>query len=255
MDVQMLLIKSLAFGVIFTGVLGFFFIRYMSRNTEGVLTRLGRETEAVRAKQAELNAKIKEANEELAKRRQEAEALVAKMTEEAQTKAQEEREAIVKKARQEGEEIIAKAQKTKDDIRKAVEKEVDLKAVDTAVLILNEIFSERLKQALDRALVEDFFEALGKVDMEMISEDVTSFEVTSLEGLAPEHKERLLGIIKEKLKREVRVEEKTDPQILGGLIVHFGSLALDGSLRTLLREKGMDIKDRMEKGLLKRPGA
>lgn len=59
MDTGLLLVKALIFGMIFTGVLGFFFINFMSRNTEGAVSRLNKETELVRTKQGELNTKIK----------------------------------------------------------------------------------------------------------------------------------------------------------------------------------------------------
>ena len=148
MELGMLMIKAIVFGMILTGVLGFAFWRFASKSTETALSRLDRETEAVRQKQIELTDKIKQANEELMKRRAEADALVAKMKEDASDTAQKEREKIVNKARQDAEEIINKAQRTKDDMRKVIEQEMHLKAIDFTVLMMNEIFSDRIKKAV-----------------------------------------------------------------------------------------------------------
>ena len=164
MDMGMLLIKALIFGMIFVGVLGFIFINFMSRNTEGAVSRLNKETEAVRAKQVELNVKIKEANEELVKRKSEADALVAKMTTDAEDKAKEEREKIIKKARAEGEEIITKAQKSREDIRKAVVKEMELRAVDFSVRMLTEVISQNALIAMDECREELFKRCGGDAD-------------------------------------------------------------------------------------------
>jgi len=86
----MILIQALILGVIVTAVLGFIFIKVVSRSTETHVSRLNRETEAVRSKQAELNQKIKDANEELQRRRSEADDLVSKMKTDAEEAAKDE---------------------------------------------------------------------------------------------------------------------------------------------------------------------
>ena len=137
----MLIVQFLVIQSIFFGLVIFVLKKVVHDDTKGAVNRLNKETEEVRAKQAELNEKIKQANEELERRRKEADALVAKMTEEATEKAKEEREKLVNKARQEGEEIIAKAQATKDAMRKAVQKEIEMKMVDFSVEILNTVLT------------------------------------------------------------------------------------------------------------------
>ena len=57
-DLGMLFIKALIAGIVVTGVLGFIFIKVVSKSTDGALSRLNRETEEVRDKQKELNSKI-----------------------------------------------------------------------------------------------------------------------------------------------------------------------------------------------------
>ncbi len=246
----MILIKALALGAIVTAFLGFVFIKVVSKSTETHVSRLNRETEAVRNKQSELNQKIKEANEELVRRRQEADTLVAKMKEDAQSAASQERDKIIQKARSEAEDIIAKAQRTKNDIRKVLEKEMELKAIDFMVIMMNEIFSTKVYASLDRELISEFLDSLQKIDMSMVGDNVSEAEILSIAPLAEEFQTRLTDILKKKLQRKIEFKLVTDKKVLAGIVIRFGNLRLDGSLANMMKEKGVDMKERLERGLL-----
>jgi len=250
MDMGMLIIKALVLGCIVTAVLGFVLIKFLSKSTEGAVSRLNNETEQVRAKQSELNTKIKEANEELVKRRAEADELVAKMKTAAEEKAKEEREKIVKKARQDSEEIISKAQQTKTDIRSVLEQEMHLKAVDFAVLVLEQILSEKMMGELGSSMIDDFLKSLEEVEMDMIPAEVATIDVVTAQEFKDEFRTKLLDIVSKKLNRAVKINASKDEKIIGGIVLRFGSLCLDGSLRHILEDTGVDVKEKLEKGLL-----
>lgn len=250
MDLSMLLIKAIIAGMIFVGIGGFFIWKFSKDTIDKDLNRLNKETEAVRAKQAELNDKIKQASEELSKRRAEADALVAKMKDDAENKAKEEREKLMAKARQEGEEIIVKANHTRDEIRKQIIKEFNMKAVEYTGMILSNVLSSKSKSALDESLAAEFIENLAKIDMEMIGADITTAEVISAAGLSDSLKNRLSDVLQKKLNRTIQVSVKSDPAVLSGLILKFGSLSLDGSLKNMIDENSIDIKEKLDKGLL-----
>ena len=245
-----LMIQAIVLGAVFTGILGFIFIKVVSKSTDTHVTRLNRETESVRSKQTELSQKIKEANEELQKRRQEADALVAKMKEDAETKALEEREKIIKKARTDGEDIILKAQKTKDDMRKVLEKDMELKAIDFMVILSGEVFSDRVRRALNRELCSEFLDSLQKVDMSMVSPKIDEANVVSAIALEEDLKKQLSDIIEKKLGRKITMKLSEDEKLLAGLVIQFESLKLDGSLANIMKEKGVEMKERLERGLL-----
>jgi F0F1-type ATP synthase membrane subunit b/b' len=249
-EATLLLIKALIFGMIFTWVLGFFFIRYMSKHTETAVSRLNRETEDVRHKQVELNEKIKEASEELVKRRKEADALVAKMKEDAEDKATQEREKIIQKARQDAEEIINKAHHTKDQVRKELEKEMKLQAIDYCILLMEQFFTSRSFEALDASLIAEFFTDMESVDMEMIGPDVQSIDVMTARPLSDTFEQRLTDILFSKLERKFQVNKSVQKEIIGGILLKFGTLSLDGSLKSVLRNTAEEVKEKLEKGLI-----
>ena len=244
----MLILQFLVLTFIISGVIIFALKKVLFDSTQGAVNRLNKETETVRIKQGELNQKIKEANEELEKRKKEAQELVQKMTLEAEEAAKAEREKIVNKAREEGEDIIAKANRTKDSIRKVIEKELEFKTIDYTVEILTEVLSEKAKGALNSQLNMEFLEKLEKVDMGLVAAGIDTAEVTTAGELEKLFREKLSQLIQDRLKRDIKIESKVDPQVVGGAILRFGNLTLDGSLRTAVRESGIALKERKEKG-------
>lgn len=215
-------------------------------STEGAVKRLNGEVEQNRRKQAELNQKIKEAGEELAKRKAEATELADKMIAEAEEQARAEREKMIARARAEGEEIITKAQGTKDQIRKDLEKEMHLKAIDCAIQILTLILSQDVQRALNSHLFTEFFEGLKKVDMSRIGPEVGAAEVITARPLEDREKEQLTKMLLEKLNRTIQVDFLQDQQIVGGVMLKFGNLALDGSLQKRIKEEAIKCKQKIE---------
>lgn len=59
-------------------------------------------------------------------------------------------------------------------------------------------------------------------------------EVTSAKALKPDQLTMLAGTLKDVLKREVRLAERVDPSLLGGLVVKVGSRQIDTSIKTKL---------------------
>ncbi len=250
MNLGMIMIQSIILGMVVLGVLAFIFWKFSHDTIEKDLGRLNKETEAVLTKQTELNGKIKQASEELAKRKAEADALVLKMTEDAEKAAKEEREKLIAKARQEGEEIIVKANNTKEDIRKKIVKEMDMRAVDFTAMILDSVLSKEGRMALEECLISEFIESLAKMDMEMIGEEIKTAEVMTSSALSERMRNRLSETLLSKLGRTMEITASTDPKILSGMILRFGSLALDGSLKNMVRESAVGLKEKLEKGLL-----
>lgn len=250
MDLGMLFIKATVLGMVLLAIGGFFIWKFSKDTIDKDLKRLNKETEIVRGKQTELNEKIKQASEELNKRKAEADALVLKMTEDAEAKAKEEREKLVAKARQEGEEIIMKANNTKEDIRKAIIKEMDMKAVDFTNLILNEILSKEGRTALEECIIGEFIDNLAKMDMEMIGEDIKTADIVTSSALSERMRNLLSETLQRKLNRVIEISATMDPKILSGIILRFGSLAIDGSLKSMIREASTTLKEKIEKGLI-----
>ena len=246
MELLSLIIKFLILTALASGIIVFFLHRTLISSTDGAVKRLNEEIAKANEKQAELTQKIKEADEELAKRREEAKELANKMRTDAEEESKATREKIITKAREESEEIIAKAQNAKEKIREELEKEMDTKAVNFSIQILNDILSEKSKAALDNTLVGEFLEKLEGIDMSRISEDVKSADVITLGEIPSDVKTKMTQIVKKKLNRDIALNASTDPNIGGGVVLKFGSMALDGSVKNLIREAAISIQESID---------
>ncbi len=56
-------------------------------------------------------------------------------------------------------------------------------------------------------------------------------EITSAVPVAPEQQRQLAAAVKKRLQREVVIEWKTDPELIGGALIRAGDFVIDGSIR------------------------
>ena len=68
-------------------------------------------------------------------------------------------------------------------------------------------------------------------------------EVTSAEPLSDKHATALKEALKTSLGKDVTLEARVDPSLIGGLIVKVGSRMIDGSLKTKLNSLKLAMKE------------
>jgi F-type H+-transporting ATPase subunit delta len=68
--------------------------------------------------------------------------------------------------------------------------------------------------------------------------------VTSATPLAPDTLQKLAGNLKDLTQRNVVLEAKVDPSVLGGVAAQVGSVLYDGTLRTQLETLRRELKQR-----------
>ncbi|MBQ5330041.1 MAG: F0F1 ATP synthase subunit delta [Oscillospiraceae bacterium] len=72
-------------------------------------------------------------------------------------------------------------------------------------------------------------------------EGITEAVVTTAAGMSRDAAEKLKAKLEAKYKKKVLLSEKTDPSIMGGVIVRVGDEMIDGSLRTKLDRIGKQM--------------
>ncbi len=242
-----LIFKILILVVVFVSVIVFIMRMMLMKRTDAEVNRLTQEIESASAKQNELNEKLKEADEQLASRKAEADEMAHKMKAETEEQMEAEREKIIQKARGESEEIINKSLAAKDKIRDEVILEMDLKIIGQAASILCSVLSKTAKTALDTQLLKEFIDELKNVDMSQIAADIEVAEILTAGELDEPVKQQISALIKENLKREIKIESKQDKDVVSGAILKFGSLVLDGSLRNGIDEEANKLKEELER--------
>jgi F0F1-type ATP synthase delta subunit len=242
-----LIIQFLLLTAIISGALIFTLHRVFVSSVEGAKQRLDRDAEAARAREAELNRKIKQADEELATRKKQLDQLEQKMKGELEAEAEKRREELVGKARADAEEIIIKAQSAADGIRRDIEKQMELKIIDHSVNVIGDVLTKRARAALEKDLVNEFIEQLKNVDMSKISLDIKKADVVTSLPLSNEDMARIGDVVKLRTGREILLTSKIDAGHLAGVIIQFGSLQLDGSLKTAIKDAAVVLKADAEK--------
>jgi len=248
MEFESLIIGFIALQIFILVAIIFWLKRIYVSSTEGAINRLNHEIAKANAQQIELSKKVREADATLEKRKAEAQALADKINNQVEEEAKGEREKIISKAREEGEEIIAKAQNAKEKIRRELESEFEIKAIQMGMKILGEVLSEKAKGALNDVLIAEFLEKLKQISMDRITPDVKQVDVVTPNSLDSHVRDQLTSIIKQKLGREISINPVTDRSLSGGVILKFGSLALDGSIKNLIRESAVSMQQKVEDG-------
>ena len=72
--------------------------------------------------------------------------------------------------------------------------------------------------------------------------NIAEMTVTTSTALKPELKEKLISKLEEKSGKKVRLIEKVDPDILGGLIIRYGNSEIDNSVKGKLEAVAEQLK-------------
>ena len=124
---------------------------------------------------------------------------------------------------------------------------MEIKIIDYSAGITTEILSAKVKEVLDKHLIAEFIEKLNKIDMSRISVDIKVADVISATPVPEALLADIAKVFKNKLSREIKLNPKVDPQVVGGIILMFESLQLDGSLQNALKESANALKLQVEK--------
>ena len=119
------------------------------------------------------------------------------------------------------------------------------------VKILEQVLSKKAKAALEKDLVEEFIAQLKDIDMSKISLDIKSADVVTAHPIGEAELKRITEIVKAKIGREITIQGRTDGEHISGVVIQFGSLHLDGSLKTAIKEAALALKAEVEKGFLR----
>lgn len=242
-----LIIQFLVLTTFISGGIIFALYMVLIRTVDGAKQRLDRDAEAARKRESELNQKIKEADAQLQQRKKELDVMEKKMRQELEEQSAKQKEEIINKARTEAEEIIVKAQNSREQIKKDIEKNYEIKTIEYSVKILSDVFSNAVKDTVDRALFSEFVIKLKGVDFSRLGPDVKSADIITANPLDQASLATISAIFKEKLGRELSFNPKIDNSIIHGVILKFESLLLDGSLQNSFKEAAASLRQQIEK--------
>ena len=157
--------------------------------------------------------------------------------------AQATQELVVNQARQQSEEIIGQANKAHEMMLAEMESRIEERAMDRACELVGVVLSNEMSESLHKLWVKELLKTgLEDADRLHLPDDFSEVQLVSAFPLTDEERRQLEKKLKEVLRREFKVSEKIQPEMIAGLQIQLGSLVIDGSLRFKVKEASRDVK-------------
>ncbi len=172
-----------------------------------------------------------DAEKELDQRRSEADKEVARM-----------RDQILGEARTEADRMVEQAKRNEEKFRQQIAQDMEEKAVQYAGEIFELVFTDKMAEAVDRVFTEELLDALDALDATSITVDASNVDFTAARPIADEQKKRLEALLKEKFQADIKVQENIEEKLVAGLAFKLGSLEIDGSLTSRMKEAVDEVK-------------
>ncbi|MGH9751719.1 MAG: ATP synthase F1 subunit delta [Blastocatellia bacterium] len=94
-----------------------------------------------------------------------------------------------------------------------------------------------LRLLLDNSRLQDLDQMLNALSRELDARmNIVSADVTTAREISQQEKDALQSRLKAATGKEVRLQFRTDPAIIGGVVARIGSLVYDGSIKNQLAQ-------------------
>lgn len=219
--------------------------RLIFQDTTSAINRINKLDSMNREKEKILAEKLDETEKFLEKRKKELEEEEKLLKQEAQRAANQLQEDIVKNAKAEAEDIIKKAQASKEKMRVDAMIEAEAKITDICRELLGRVLSRIVQAQMNDQLVQEFLADLEQADLGKVGKGVTQVDIVAGRSLSDESQKIIARILENKLGHKVTVGVKEDHALLGGLLMQFGTMIVDGSLAERIREAADQMKEEL----------
>lgn len=146
------------------------------------------------------------------------------------------RDQMLAEAKKEGDRILDQAHKNEERFRQRIALEMEQKAVEYAGEVVRLVLGEKVSEQVNREFNDELIEALEGLDGDSITVDSDEGEVKTGHAMMADQKKRLDDLLSTKFGRPIRLVERIDPALLSGMVVKLGSLEIDGSLSSRMKE-------------------
>mgnify|MGYP003394383769 CR=1 FL=1 len=219
--------------------------RIIFQDTTSAINRLNKLDTMNREKERTLVAKLDETEKYFETRKKELEDEEKRLKLEAQRAANQLQEDIVKKAKIEAEDIVKKAQASKDKMRADAVIEAESKIIDFCREILGHVLSGVVQTQMNEQIIQEFMKELEAADISRVGKDISTVEIATGRSINDETKKIIKSLLDNKLGRPITVTVKEEHELLGGVVMKFGTMVIDGSLREHLREVSEKMKEEL----------
>lgn len=236
---QFIMLQVLVFGAVI-----FIMKKILTNDTQAAVGRLDTAYQDLLKKQKELTTKIEEAEKEYAEKKEQAGQITRKMKNEATEEIRNQKEETLKATKLAADEILGRAHAAADTFRHEVEVQVARKWIAKTLDVLGRSFDETTVKQLHDTMVEDFARRGKDFDLSGVGAHVTELTIYAALPLVEDQRKLLREMVAEKLGRELEFKEEAKPELIAGVCLAFGTLEVDGSLSSGVREITAADKER-----------
>ena len=171
--------------------------------------------------------------EQLTRARSEADRLVTDAKQEAESL----RARRLEEARLESERIVQQGMESRDALRKEVERQLEVRAIQRACELIHDALPEPFRREIQRQWLDDLFkDGLAQLSNLKTEDVVESVKVVSAFPLDAAQRTALKTRIKAAWSQELPMTEEVDPKLVAGLVITLGSVVFDGSLASRIQQ-------------------
>jgi len=217
--------------------------RVLTKNIVSATGHLDELNQDYLKKEEDLKRRIEEAaqkSDEMIRKAEEEAGTIRKKSAEA---ARAESENMILQARAKGDEIMKQAEKSRQTLLEEMGQRITVGAIDKATELIQNTLPQKLREDAHAEWVADLMEeGLAQLKNVRLEQDVREIKVVSAFPLGDELYKALSKKLRSILGTDLPIKEEVDPQIVAGLVIHIGSLVLDGSLKNKIQEKARDAR-------------
>jgi len=220
----------------------FLFRRIINKNITSAVRHLDQISQDYVQKQEEADRKLEEAQRLYKETVNKAKEEALSLRQDLLKQAQQEKDNIVQNAQTQAQDIVQQAEKSRYLLISELEKRIDLESVKKASILLGEVLPKDIGEEIHSRLVKEFINvSLAKLDNLEVARDVNEVKIVSAFDLGNKDKGDVIKILKEKIGRDLKVNEEIDSSLVAGFMIVLGSLVIDGSLRFKVGEKVKEL--------------
>ncbi len=204
------------------------------------MLRLKKLKEETADKQIDLQKKIDAAQDAYKEKMAEAEEASRAYNLKSKEEANELKKQVLDKANEEAEQIVRSAFNAKEKMREEIAEEIAEEMRKRAPMLISRIFKEFLSPAVrdmaHKELVRDVMDKIKKADKISFKSKVDKGEIVSARPISDKDKSEIELLIRDNLGYEVPLHGKEDGELVAGVIIKLGTILIDGSLDSRLKQ-------------------
>lgn len=243
----MILILLLVQAVTFIGLI-FFLKKVLYSQFQKSIRQLDVLRQENEKKRTQLQNQIAENEKQLKERQKQIEDQAKEMFQKAEKEIEELRARSLVEAQTEAERVLQEVREKE----KRLEQEFELKLTERAGALAGDamrfVFKRYAKKGIHEELLQSLLSELTSVEEKRFHFDGSQVEIVSAFELEADQRRKFQEVLEKRAGRKLKITDRVDPVLIGGVILNVGHAVLDGSLKTRLKEAVGTVR-KGEKGI------